>query len=310
MKESINFYYNFNVGEVYDWSYGYSFKFQEASFYLVPLKRNEKELDDILEVASELRLRGVSVHEVVVNRYGRVISNIYNSNYVLLKPVGDGKKEYEIRDMLKINEALIIREDKRKLYHNSWASMWSVKVDYFEYQVHELGRDKKIILDSFSYYLGLAENAISYVNSTTLKYGISEDDRIVISHKRIGYPNYALNYENPLSFIVDLEVRDIASFVKSAFMEGEGALLYLKEALKLRQFTIYSLQMLMARLMYPTFYFDVYERVMEGACEEEELIKIIDKSGDYELFLKEAFLEISKYAPIERIEWLLKKEEL
>ena len=47
---------------------------------------------------------------------------------------------------------------------------------------------------------------------------------------------------------------------------------------------------------------------MNLEADEEELIPIIEKSNKYEEFLKLSFLEISKYAPIERVEWLLKKE--
>ena len=36
------------------------------------------------------------------------------------------------------------------------------------------------------------------------------------------------------------------------------------------------------------------------------LIPIINKVSDYELFLKKAYLEISKYTNLERVDWLLK----
>ncbi len=60
-----------------------------------------------------------------------------------------------------------------------------MQVDYFEYQIRELGKDKKVILDSFSYYIGLGENAISYVNSTIAKYKPDDRERICLSHKRL-----------------------------------------------------------------------------------------------------------------------------
>lgn len=47
---------------------------------------------------------------------------------------------------------------------------------------------------------------------------------------------------------------------------------------------------------------------MNDEEDEDALIPIIDKSEAYEIFLQEAYFEISRYAPIERIEWLLKKE--
>ena len=64
----------------------------------------------------------------------------------------------------------------------------------------------------------------------------------------------------------------------------------------------------LARMIYPTYYFDIYEKIMNKSLEEEALIPIIEKNSSYEIFLKDSFLEISKYAPLERIEWLLQKE--
>jgi len=308
MKESINYYYNLNIAEVENWETVYRFKINKDYFYFVPLKRIENELEDLVNVSKELKLRGIEVHDIILNRFGKIITNVYNMNYVLLKPIGDIYEEYELKDIVKINKKLILNDNKSKLYRNSWVKLWSDKLDYFEYQIRELGKDKSVILNSFSYYLGLGENAISYASNTIKSYKPTEKDRICLSHRRINYPNYKLNFLNPLGFIFDLEVRDIASFIKSAFIANEDALSYLKEALRINDFTIYSLQLLYARLMYPTFYFDIYEKVINNELPEEELIPIIEKSDEYEVFLKKAYVEISHYAPIERVEWILKKE--
>lgn len=308
MRESINYYYNFNVDEVEHFDNIYRFKLNDKYFYFVPLKRIGSELQDLVDVSRELKSLNVPVHDIILNKMGKLVTNVYNQDYIMLKPIEDSLIEYDLNDIIKLNKSLTLTDNKAKIYRNSWAKLWSDKLDYFEYQIHELGQKKDVVLDSFSYYLGLAENAVSYVNSTTFKYKVSEKDKICLSHRRINYPNYSLNFFNPLSFIFDLEVRDIASFIKSAFMAGEDAYNYLCLALRLNNFTVYSLQMLFARLLYPTYYFDLYEKIMNDEVDQEELIPIIEKAPSYEIFLKKAFLEISKYAPIERIEWILKKE--
>lgn len=308
MKESINYYYNFNISEVENWGDIYRFYYLEQLFYFVPFKRTEVELEDIINVSRELKTKNIDVHDMMVNKFGKIITNVQNINYILLKPSGDINKEYEIKDILKMNDMLILNENKSKLYRIAWASLWSAKLDYFEYQIHELGKDKDLVLDSFSYYLGLGENAISYLNETTSKYTPSREDKITLAHKRIKVPNYKLNYLNPMSFIMDYEVRDLASYIKSAFFADEDALSYLKELLRIKRFTIYSYQLFYARLLYPTYYFDVYEGIMNGKLEEDDLIPIIEKAEAYEEFLKNAYFEINKYAPIDRVEWLLREK--
>lgn len=308
MKDMINYYYNLNVLSVEDWDAIYSFSYHNDKFYFVPCKRTEKELIDLVEVSKELKSRGLECHDMILNRFGKLITNIYNTSYILLKTIGDIDKEYDIRDMIKINNQLILTPNKSNLYRNSWAKLWSDKIDYFEYQIHELGKDKEIILDSLSYYIGLGENAISYVNNVNSKYRQTNMDRISLSHRRIKYPNYKLNYLNPLSFIFDLEIRDIAEYIKSAFFAGADALSYLKEALSISRFSVYSLECLYARLLYPSYYFDIYENVMNDLESEEKLIPIIEKADDYEDFLRDAYIEINKYAPIEGIAWILDKK--
>ena len=308
MKESINYYYNLNIDEVENWNTICRFKINKDYYYFVPLKRIVNELEDLVAVSKELKTRGIEVHDIILNRFGKIITNVQNVNYVLLRPVGDIYEEFGIDDILKMNKRLVLTDNKSKLYRNSWVKLWSDKLDYFEYQIREIGKDKMVVLNSFSYYLGLGENAIIYASSTIENYKPTEKDKICLSHRRIDYPNYKLNFLNPLSFIFDLEVRDIASYIKSALIAGEDAISYLKQVLRLKQFSIYSLQLLYARLLYPTFYFDIYEKVINNEEDQEALIPIIEKSKDYEIFLKQAFVEISKYAPIERVEWLLKKD--
>jgi len=311
MKDSINYYYNFSISDVENWDYVYRFKINSDFFYFVPVKRTISEVEDLVSISRELKSKGINVHDIILNKFGKVITNVYNENYILLKPNGDIYEEYDLSFIIKMNKSLVLNSDKSKLYRNSWAKLWSTKVDYFEYQIRELGKDRILILDSFSYYIGLAENAINYVNATTSKYNPSSNDKVTLAHRRINFPNYKLNFFNPLSFIFDLEVRDIASYIKSSFFAGENALNDLKLVLKLNNFSIYSLQLLYARLLYPSYYFDIYEKIMNEEEDEEKLISIIDKAKDYEVFLKDAYNEIAKYALIDRVEWLLKdKKEL
>lgn len=132
-------------------------------------------------------------------------------------------------------------------------------------------------------------------------------DRIVISHRRIYYPNIKLNYLNPLSFVFDLEVRDIAGYLKSMFFKQDldQVMIELETYLKTTKLSLYGYQMFFARLLYPSYYFDIYEKIMNKDETEEALIPIISKVEEYEKFLKKAYFAISKYAPIEKISWLI-----
>lgn len=306
MKETLEYYYNLDIDNLEELDGKYHFKIENQDFFFVFYNRGLEELEDIIEVCNEMFLKGINVHEVIRNRNNSFLTKVNEYNYILFR-VNNLSEEYDIFDMVNISNKLILNNNKSSLYRNNWGSLWSDKIDFFEYQVRELGIEKNVVKSSFSYYVGLAENAISYVNNAVLKYGGVSSGRIVLSHRRVFFPNYRLNYMNPLSFVFDLEVRDVAEYLKSMFFKKdiEYCLDELKSYLSIRKLNIYEYHMFYARLLYPSYYFDVYDSVMNKNVNEEELVKIVKRSNDYEKFLKITYLEISKYVRLDKIDWII-----
>lgn len=305
MKETLEYYYGLDIESIEELDGKYHFKMENQDYFFVFYNRGFEELEDIINVSNEMVKKGINVHKILINRNNSFLTKVGEYNYILFA-VSNLNEEYDIFDMVKISEKLVLNNNKSNLYRNNWGTLWSEKIDYFEYQVRELSIEKDVVKNSFSYYVGMAENAISYVNNTNMKYG-EDAYRIVLSHRRVFYPNYKLNYLNPLSFVFDLEVRDIAEYLKAMFFKKDISFCLdeLSSYLKIRHLSLYEYQMLYARLLYPTYYFDVYESVMNKNGDEEELVNIIKKCDSYEEFLKKAYLEISKYAKIDKIEWII-----
>lgn len=305
MKETLEYYYGLDIESIEELDGKYHFKIENQDYFFVFYNRGIEELEDIINVSNEMVKKGINVHKILINRNNSFLTKVGEYNYILFA-VSNLNEEYDIFDMVKISEKLVLNNNKSNLYRNNWGTLWSEKIDYFEYQVRELSIEKDVVKNSFSYYIGMAENAISYVNNTNMKYG-GDAYRIVLSHRRVFYPNYKLNYLNPLSFVFDLEVRDIAEYLKAMFFKKDISFCLdeLSSYLKIRHLSLYEYQMLYARLLYPTYYFDVYESVMNKNGDEEELVNIIKKCDSYEEFLKNAYLEISKYAKIDKIEWII-----
>lgn len=305
MKETLEYYYGLDIENIEELDGKYHIKQENQDYFFVFYNRGIEELEDIINVSNEMVKKGINVHKILINRNNSFLTKVGEYNYILFA-VSNLNEEYDIFDMVKISEKLVLNNNKSNLYRNNWGTLWSEKIDYFEYQVRELSIEKDVVKNSFSYYVGMAENAISYVNNTNMKYG-GDAYRIVLSHRRVFYPNYKLNYLNPLSFVFDLEVRDIAEYLKAMFFQKDISFCLdeLSSYLKIRHLSLYEYQMLYARLLYPTYYFDVYESVMNKNGDEEELVNIIKKCDSYEEFLKKAYLEISKYAKIDKIEWII-----
>ncbi len=306
MKEMIKYYYNIEVEEIEELDGRYHFTFLQKDYFFVYYNRLPEELEDIINVSRNMKEKNIDCHDILLNKDGQVLTKVGEYHYILLA-VTNLKEEYGIIEMTDMSKRLVLNDTSGNLYRNNWSKLWSDKVDYFEYQIRELGLKKTSLTDTFSYYIGLAENAISYVTNTNKRLQRTTLDRIVLSHRRVFYPNLKLNYLNPLSFVFDLEVRDPAEYIKALFFseDNEFVELELDSFLKTTRLSAYGYQMFYARLLYPSYYFDVYERIMNKDASEEELVNIVKKASAYELFLKKAYYNIIQYASIEKIDWLI-----
>lgn len=311
MEQFLKYFYDIYIDNLYKKDNKYYFYKDNSLFCIVKNYRLPEELKDILEICYEMQSR-FPVSQIVFNKFGQINSDYDNNNYILLKINTSMSSDITINDIIKINNSLFLNKDKKELYRNNWAKLWESKVDYFEYQIKELGRNKKIILNSFSYYIGLAENAISIANICELYNKDNMNEKVVLSHRRINYPCMEYEFYNPLEYIFDIQVRDVSEYLKSMFFytDRNRTIRELKNYLLSTRLSNYEANMLYARLLYPTYYFDIYEKVIEDLKEESELLDIINKVDEYEFFLKEAYFELSRMYKIEQINWIINKKEL
>lgn len=303
MKQTIEYYYSLTINDIFIEGDAYYFVYDNKPYYFVFYNRTLKDLEDIIECSKQLKQKNINSHDIILNNQNEILTKVDDVDYILLR-VNNPKEEISIVEMIEQNKKTKLSNTKSELYRNDWANLWSLKIDFIENQMNELIIDK-VIRKSIDYYIGLTENAIYYVNLTKEKYTLTNSDNVVLSHKRIYYPNLGINYYNPLSYIFDLEVRDIAEYIKGAFFAGEDAFLELQTYLKSVILTPYSYNMFFARLLYPSYYFDSYEKIVNKKLTSEKMIDIISKVTEYEEFLKKAYKEISLYAKLENINWLI-----
>lgn len=304
MKETVEYTYNIEVDDFYETDEYSSFKYNNEFFLLCLYKRNKEDIEDIISCSREVKEKKFISFDIMFNKENSAITQIDDKFYVLIKLPINYYEEIDLFEMIEYSNKFVLNENKKSMYKNNWKELWSAKTDYFEYQVSELGNGKYIVLDSFSYYIGLAENAIAMVDKANKFNEFGKNAEISLSHRRVYYPNYLLNYCNPISYIIDLYVRDFAEYIKSCFYENEDAYLELITFLKAKKLSNYSYQMLYARLIFPSLYFDLYEKAIIDKDQEEEIIKIVRRADEYEIFLKKAYNLINSYSKIENLTWL------
>jgi hypothetical protein len=186
----------------------------------------------------------------------------------------------------------------KKIDKSNWSNSWSNKIDFIEYQFNQMNNKYKTIDTYIDYYIGLWENAISYFNTNPVmknKY---------ICHKRVRVDMDLYEYLNPLTFIVDYKERDIGEYLKSFVMTKSFSLNSLNKYLD--NLNKESIILIISRLLFPSYFFDLYESIIIDKTDENEIIKIISKNSNIIKTLKYIFNRFS-YMNISYIDWIKKE---
>lgn len=299
MKETIKFYYDTYIKELYEINNGYYFYLNNYKYYFIEFNRDIREIDILFKLSNELYNKSILVDTFILNKDNKVLTNIQNKNYVLLRVNSIENDKYNLKDIIKFNN---LYTSNTKI--EPWSTLWINKIDAFEEKISELNNDYPIIQSSFDYYIGLAENAISYVNDTFIE---ENNFKINLNHKRIkgAYQGYV---NNPLTFTFDYRVRDIAEYIKYNYFNNTINYDEIEEVILNSDLNKGELRLLFGRLLYPSYYLDTIKDIFIYEKNEEELNKYINKINDYELFLQDIYITIKRKYEIPPIEWLVNKK--
>ena len=294
MKNFILYYYNLEITDYISQDTYYYIETKTDIYYFCKVRKSEEELTKIYE-----ELSNTNCHLLIKNKYNRYLVEYNKESYCLLKVrclLNDTISFKEIK-----NNRPLIRERNTV----DWSLIWQEKIDYLEEQADLFRVGKNSLIHSFIYFVGLGENAISYLNYNNFKsYNLS------VCHYRVYYPNKPVNYYNILNTLIDYDIRDYAEYIKEVFYQNKDydCLNLVREILLDKRYTRDDFGLFYARMLYPSYFFDCFSKyILEDKLKEEELMAILERVDDYETFLKDTYYEIKKVYDIPEITWLLKK---
>lgn len=299
MNNYINFYYELYPDDIVKKGNHYYFVLNNEKYYFVTYDRDVNEADTLYKLNKEMISRNSLVHEIILNKKGEVITLIDEAYYVLLRVYVNESAVITIDDvvfMLNSNDGVF---SNSVISRTDWIKLWSLKIDYFEYQIGHLIKKYPYIYNTVDYYIGLGENAITYMKELNDNINSSS---LSITHRRIGVNSTMFDLYNPLNLIIDYKVRDVSEYLKDAFFNNVNVYSILDKLFKMCMFDRITLNLLFCRLLFPSYYFDLYENILENDLNENLVINIIKKSASYEYFLSFLIRNWSLY----KIEWLSK----
>lgn len=292
MKNVIYTYYNILLDEINKDSNNYFF-YYNSELYLFYLVLND--INVVEFIYKFIKENNIESFEIILNKEGRLFTDVDNKKYSLLKIKGILK--YEV----KFEEFKFYPIDKEP--HN-WGELWSERLDYYEIQLRELGYRYQTVLNSFGMFAGMAENAILYYNLTKKTF----DDREVIGivHNRMQYPCYLIDYNNPLNFVIDYNIRDIAEYIKSYLLSKDYELDNVLMLLDRLNINSLMFNLLYSRLMYPTFYFDIFDKIILEDGVDADIVEVLNIIDEYLDMLNKIYVRYKDKYNMFNVEWLNK----
>ena len=276
MKNIIKYYYDIDINDYKIIDNNYTFD----SYYFIKCYKKINIL-----IYNYLIENKYKVYQIIYNKNGEYITFFKNEPYILLK-IND-KDKIDLDFLMKYNIEFITD------YKSNWANMWATKIDFYEKNIDNIKNDK--LKKCFNYYVGVCENAISLFKMLDLS-----NEKIYLSHVRL---NNDLDFYNPINLLLDYKMRDVAEYIKRECYKNnyKEMIIFIK---KIEPLLSYNDSMLLfIRLMYPTNFFDNYDKYMK----KEEIDNIfVDHISSYETFLKDVYQIISNYYKLPQIEWLIK----
>ena len=287
MNNYFNFYYGINVFEIFSDKGIFSFNYNGINYYFVEYDRDKKDIKSIVSICEELKKRNIITNELVLNKFNGYITPYNNLLYVLIK---ENSRKYKIN----INDVLYIQNNTydllvdNNMIRNNYIDLWKTKIDFYEKKIIDIRNKNKLIDNTFDFFVGLGENAIVYLTNNNVRIS-----HFVLSHRRIDEKRNSFDFYNPLNYILDNRARDIADFIKSIFFYESISKEVIFNFLNYINFNREEYILFIARMLYPTYYFDMIDKIIINNESEVILKKIIDKTNDYINLIEELFYYIN-----------------
>ena len=214
MNNYINFYYELYPDNIVKSKDNYTFVINNEKYYFTIYNRDIAEIDTIFKLNREMIERNSLVHEIILNKKNEPLTLVDGVYYILLRVYVNDTKIISIDDilfMLNSNDSIM---DNNIIGRTDWVKLWSLKIDYFEYQIGHLIKKYPYIYNTVDYYIGLGENAIEYIKELSEE---KMNTNLSVTHRRIGANSTLFDLYNPLNLVIDYKVRDIAEYIKDVF---------------------------------------------------------------------------------------------
>ena len=308
MKNTINYYYNLNPNKINQIFNYYYFYVDNELYYFKIFDCNVKDIEAIYQFNQEMLRKNIMVNEIINNKTNTILTYVNQVPYLLTKISININKPIYLSEISYLSNTYLPYPEQ--LMRSNWANLWANKIDYLEYH-HEQNHQKYPLLSgSFDYFVGMTENAISYLNYVIYTMSPQKSDIGVISHDALLFDDTVYALYDPQNIIIDHKARDLGEYIKLSFFKDNYSIFdELDNYFHYNYFSIYGIHLLMARILYPSFYFEMYDAIINHQANESEVMRITSRIDEYENYLADIWKYFHKYYQIKDIPWITARNQ-
>ena len=299
MLDLLNYYYYIITDRVSLKNNNYYFTYQNNYFCFYKYDGSLNEINELFNLNTYMLYNNYQINKIILNNKKEILT-LYDNNYYCLVLLNINSLDYvNIKQVIEFNQRNI---NLNILLRNNWYYLLSNKIDNIEYSINHLMHKYKLLYNSIYYYIGLTENSISYLKL------LSVDNRnLSISHKRVNSNTSLVEFYNPLNLVIDYRIRDLAEYLKSCFFSLKMDILEIVNYFKKIKMSESDYLYFYVRMLFPSYYFDIYDNILSGKMDEKSILKITKLQDDYEYLLYEIYLVIKSKINIIGIDWINSK---
>ncbi len=300
MNSFIYDYYGYNVKLLDD----NTFVFKDYTFLLSKTTEDENSLNKLNELINSLyNVFDGNVVYIVKNKYNKYISSSEGNNNICMLTYKD-EKNIDINYFIKMHMAFL---NTFNYYVNldDIIILWDQRLEYIQNQclvALNFDNDAHMILYEYSQFaIGLAINALQYLSDMKIDFN-KKYYLTTLTHRRIKKMD-KFELFNPFNLIVDHSSRDLAELYKNNLIDFDT----LFSICQSYSYNVDEYEYLIARLLFPTFIFDIIEDIATDNTMydyQKEIYYAISKQNEQFDKLKYFYKRISQLMLIRPIDWL------
>ena len=302
MNSFIYDYYGYNIKLLDD----NTFIFKDYTFLLSKTTEDENSLNKLNELINSLyNVFDGNIVYIVKNKYNKYISSSEGNNNICMLTYKD-EKNIDINYFVKMHMSFF---NTFNYYVNldDIIILWDQRLEYIQNQclvALNFDNDAHMVLYEYSQFaIGLAINALQYLSDMKIDFN-KKHYLTTLTHRRIKKIN-KFELFNPFNLIVDHSSRDLAELYKNNLIDFDT----LFSICQSYSYNVDEYEYLIARLLFPTFIFDVIEDIATDNTMydyQKEIYYAISRQNEQLDKLKYFYKRISQLMLIRPIDWLNK----